>query len=717
PDANYHGPDSFSYHANDGTTNSGIATVTLTVLAVNNPPVALNDAYNVTEDTALNIIAPGVLGNDSDPDGDLLTAILVTDPMHGTLALNTNGSFTYTPNPNYSGPDLFSYHANDGTTNSGIASVTLTVIAVNDPPVAQNDQYSLLEDTLLTIPVPGVLTNDSDLDGDTLSAILVTLPGHGQLTLNPDGSFTYAPVTNFNGMDSFSYRASDGQTNSGIATVTLLVTPVNDTLDTNNWTGSSFTVLEDATLNVAMPGVLAGIVDADGDALSITQVSATSNGVLNLNSDGSFSYTPNTNYNGPDNFQFRVSDGTTNTGLLTASITVLPVNDEPSFVKGGNQRIQQNAGAQSVPAWATGITPGPDNESNQTVTFIVTNDNGALFVVPPAVTTGGTLAYTPATNVNGTATVTIRAHDDGGVANGGVDTSSPQTFSITVNAPPTVSIVSPTNGASFFAPGNFALLADAQDSDGTVVKVEFFSATNMIGEATSGTPFFTVMTNLPVGTYKLGARATDDFGATGSAIPVTVSVIERPPLTLLTSVYYNPQKDFFEQRVRITNPTYSTLDAVRVLVFNLTNTPAITVRNRTGFTNDIPYVQTHAAVPPGSFVDLTIEFASPLRIQPNPILRAELVQPAGPVAPLQGTFQHVNRGLLLANRTFLIEFPTLTNRVYSIQYSKDLIHWKTSSPAITGDGNWVQWIDNGEPKTDGPPAAAQARFYRLILLP
>ncbi len=717
PIPDYIGLDSFSYRANDGTTNSEIAVVTISVIPANDPPVAQNDDYNVNEDSSLNITAPGILGNDSDPDGDPLVAILFSGPAHGTLTLSTNGGFIYTPNTNYNGPDSFSYRANDGTTNSGIATVNITVIAANDPPVAQNDEYSIAEDTLLIVFTPGVLGNDSDPDGDALSTVLVTPPAHGQLTLNPNGGFTYQPFTNFNGLDSFDYRANDGQGVSGLTTVTLRVTPVNDPPGTNNWTGSHFTVLEDAILNVTAPGLLSGIVDVDGDVLSVVQVSTTTNGVLSASTNGSFTYAPEANYNGSDSFQFRVSDGTTISGVLTAGITIVPVNDEPSFTKGNNQRIQQNAGAQTVPGWATNISPGPGNESSQTVTFIVTNSNNALFAVPPTVTANGTLTYTPATNINGSATVTIRAHDNGGTANGGVDTSSPQTFGITVNAPPNVSIISPTNGASFFAPADFTLLADALDPDGTVVKVDFFSSTNKIAEAASGAPFFTVLTNLPVGTYTFGATATDDFGATGSAIPITVSVIERPPLTLLSSVRYNPQTDFFEQRVRISNPTYSTLNAVRVMVLNLTNSPAITVRNRTGFTNNVPYVQTHAVVPPGSYVDMTIEFYSPLRVQPNPVLRAELVPPNDPVAPLEGTYQRVNRGLMLANRTFLVEFPTLTNRVYSIEYSKDLIHWKTASPAITGTGNWVQWIDNGEPKTESTPANTTARFYRLILLP
>ena len=717
PAANYFGPDSFTYRANDGTTNSGIVTVTFNVTPVNDAPVAQNDNYEVAEDVTLNIPAPGVLANDTDPDADVLTAILVANPTHGTLTLNPDGSFTYRANTNYTGVDSFTYRANDGTTNSEIVTLTFNVTPVNDAPIAQADGYTVSENTALTVAAPGVLTNDSDPDGDLISAVIATLPGHGQLSLNSNGGFIYTPNTNFNGLDTFTYRISDSLADSAAVTVTILVIPTNDPPNTNQWSGSSFTAYEDTPLNIAPPGVLAGIVDADGDLLTVTPVVGTSHGTLSLSADGSFNYVPATNYFGEDSFQFIVSDGQTNSGLLTASITVIPVNDAPSLATGGNLRIQQNAGPQVVAGWAFNISPGPTNESSQSVTFLVTNNLSALFVSPPALSADGTLTYTAASGVSGTASVTVRARDNGGSANGGVDISAPQTFSITVNAPPTVQIASPTNGASFFVPGSFTVLADALDADGSIVKVEFFSGTNKVGEAVSGTPFFTVLTNLPVGIYVLSARATDDFGATAASVPVTVSVIERPPLTLLTTVYYNPQKDFFEQRVRVTNLTYSTLNAVRVLVFNLTNVPAITVGNPSGFTNGIPYVQSYVAVPPGGHVDLTIEYLSPLRILPNPILRAELVPPTGPAVLLSGTFQRINRGLWLANRTFLVEFATVSNRVYAIQYSADLLQWKNAQPAVPGTGNWAQWIDNGLPKTEAPPADAPARFYRVIQLP
>src|SRR4030095_2781 len=141
--------------------------------------------------------------------------LLVSQPTHGSLTLNGNGSFSYTPAANYNGPDSFIYKANDGQADSGVATVSITVTAVNDAPVAVNDSYTTPEDTTLTLAAPGRLANDSDVDGDSLTAILVSLPTHGNLTLNSSGSFSYVPAANYNGPDSFIYKANWWQARPG----------------------------------------------------------------------------------------------------------------------------------------------------------------------------------------------------------------------------------------------------------------------------------------------------------------------------------------------------------------------------------------------------------------------------------------------------------------------------------------------------------------------
>src|SRR6185295_4147085 len=240
-------------------------TVSITITAVNDAPVAVNDSFTTTEDTTLNVVASGVLANDSDVDGNTLSAVLVSGPTNGDLTLNNNGSFSYTPALNYAGSDSFTYKANDGLADSGVATVSITITAVNDAPVAVNDSFTTAEDTVLNVAASGVLANDSDVDGNTLSAVLVSGPTNGDLTLNNDGSFSYTPAANYACSDSFTYKANDGLADSGVATVSITITAVNDAPVAVN---DSFTTTEDTALNVVASGVLSNDSDVDGDTLS-----------------------------------------------------------------------------------------------------------------------------------------------------------------------------------------------------------------------------------------------------------------------------------------------------------------------------------------------------------------------------------------------------------------------------------------------------------------
>ena len=196
------------------------------VPAANNAPVAVADSYTTAQDTAKAVAAPGVLGNDTDADSDPLTAVLDTDVSHGTLSLAADGSFTYTPTGGYSGPDSFTYHANDGTADSNVVTVSLTITpAANNAPVAVADSYTTAQDTAKAVAAPGVLGNDTDADSDPLTAVLDTDVSHGTLSLAADGSFTYTPTGGYSGPDSFTYHANDGTADSNVVTVSLTITP------------------------------------------------------------------------------------------------------------------------------------------------------------------------------------------------------------------------------------------------------------------------------------------------------------------------------------------------------------------------------------------------------------------------------------------------------------------------------------------------------------
>ena len=218
PAANYSGGDSFSYTISDGQGGSATATVSVTVTNVNNAPVAVNDSATTLEDEAVTI---AVLANDTDADGGTLNAVLVSGPATARWSLNPDGSFRYTPAANFNGADSFRYKASDGAADSNVATVTVVIEAVNDEPVAGNNSYSTNEDQVLNVAAPGVLGNDTDIDGGPLRAVLVSGPSHGTVTLNANGSFSYMPAANFSGADSFSYKANDGSDDSNPATVSI----------------------------------------------------------------------------------------------------------------------------------------------------------------------------------------------------------------------------------------------------------------------------------------------------------------------------------------------------------------------------------------------------------------------------------------------------------------------------------------------------------------
>ena len=206
-----------------------------------------------------------------------------------------------------------------------------------------------------------------------------------------------------------------------------------------------------ATLNedggAAAVAVLANDSDPDpGSTLTITAVTQGANGSVAITGGGTgLTYQPNPNYNGADTFTYTVTDDRGATATASVAVTVTPVNDAPSFAKGADQTVNENAGAQAVGGWATALGAGPADEAAQALEFVVTNDNAALFSAQPAVAPNGTLTFTPAANANGSATVSVRLHDSGGTANGGTDTSAAQTFVIRVKPSPSFSnLSSPT---------------------------------------------------------------------------------------------------------------------------------------------------------------------------------------------------------------------------------------------------------------------------------
>jgi VCBS repeat-containing protein len=419
PASNYSGPDSFTYRANDGSLNSNTATVSITVTPVNRPPVAANDSYSTPRGTQLSVPAKGVLANDADPDGNNLTAALVSNVSHGTLSLNANGGFTYTPSGNFTGSDSFTYRASDGSLNSNTATVTITVTVVNNPPVAANDSYSTPRNTQLSVPAKGVLNNDTDPEGDALTAALASNPAHGSVSLNPNGAFTYTPATGYTGADSFTYRANDGSLNSNTATVTISVTTVNDPPVA---AADSYSTNENTTLTVPGKGVLANDTDPNGDTLSAALDTNVSHGTLALSPSGSFTYTPASNYSGADSFAYHANDGSLNSNTVTVSITVVHVNQPPVAVADSYSTVESTP--LTVPA--KGVLANDTDADGDALTAVGVGGttHGTIALNPD-----GSFTYTPTPHYTGTDTFSYRAND-------GKASSDPATVTITVTPAP-----------------------------------------------------------------------------------------------------------------------------------------------------------------------------------------------------------------------------------------------------------------------------------------
>ncbi|MCX8128593.1 MAG: Ig-like domain-containing protein [Clostridia bacterium] len=330
----------------------------------NRAPVASNDSYSVNKNGVLTISAPGILLNDSDPDGDSITATRLSDPANGTLALNTDGSFIYTPQKGFTGSDYFTYRVWDThESSSEAATVTISVnkntdnseesgdntgngqyqsntTPANKPPTAANDSYTTDQDEVLKVEVPGVLSNDSDPEGSILVAVKETDPISGTVIINKDGSFEYIPKDGFFGDDSFKYHVTDTSGNSsGTATVTVAIrekAAVMQVLqdETPTAVDDLYSISEDEVLKEKDPGVLSNDSNPEGGAVMAINDSEPQNGTLAFYRDGSFEYTPNTGFSGIDTFMYHIIDkngNVSNSAKVTIDVVarIIEIEDEP----------------------------------------------------------------------------------------------------------------------------------------------------------------------------------------------------------------------------------------------------------------------------------------------------------------------------------------------------------------------------------------------------
>lgn len=310
----------------DGRT--GPYALSVTVTGNNNAPTANTDMYRISEDGLLSIgAAQGVLANDHDPDHQSLAAQLVTAPSHGQLALAGDGSFQYTPLPDYFGTDTFAYAVSDGIAQSS-ATVTIDVAAINDAPRVGPRAFTVAEDEMLSVAAAdGLLAGTSNPDGDLVTTVIDLPPQHGRLVAQPDGSFQYQPAADFHGIDTFRFHATDGQAVSDVMTATVQVLPVNDAPVAPSVIAFEFTPGTPLALS-AEQGLLSEAFDIEADALQVELMMPPSAGTLDMNPDGSFQYVA-ANGTVQDQFTYRIRDGQSASDPITVALQAVAGTARP----------------------------------------------------------------------------------------------------------------------------------------------------------------------------------------------------------------------------------------------------------------------------------------------------------------------------------------------------------------------------------------------------
>ena len=772
PNSNFVGADSLTFKVNDGTVDSAVATVNITVSFSNVAPVAVAQSVTTNEDTARSIT---LTGNDLDPD--TLTFTVVNSPTNGTLS-GTAPNLTYTPALNYNGADSFTFKVNDGTVDSPAATVSITVTAVNDVPVALAQSLTTAEETALAITLTG-----TDVDaGNPKNFSIVTPPTPAMGTLSGTApNLTFTPTLNFTGPASFTFKINDGTTDSNTATIAINVTAVNDAPLA---IAQSISTAEDTAKAITLTGT-----DADGDAITYTVVNQPTHGTL-TGIAPNVTYTPALNYNGTDSFTFRVNDGTVNSATAMVSITVTASNDAPVAVAQNLTTLEDTAKAI--------VLTGTDVDGDPlTYTIVSSPTNGTLTGTAP------NLTYNPALNFNGTASFTFKVNDgtvDSNIATisinvtdvndkptvlasipaalqtrpgfttsltlsdyfSDVETASSEliysitssttagfysanltgsllnltgnssgqttltlratdpsglfvenTLSYRVKHLPEAITAIPNQATGLNTPLNLDLSAyfRDQDSDAITYSVSGNTKPTLAGASISGTSTLS-LTTLTTGSTNITVRATDsDGGSVSSSFAFTIGTAN-PTVTNASVKVLNSQTGLIVQTVTVQNTTGRPSAGFRL---NVTGLPAtVTLYSASSAPGVSPaYVDYPYAMAVDQIITLALSYYVPTRSLTFTPIYTVIALPTGISTVGTGAGMNITRFVRLTPGSVLLEFNAIPGRWYQVEYSSDLTNWKLSATPILAGANRVQWIDQGPPYTQSSPATTATRMYRV----
>jgi VCBS repeat-containing protein len=513
PNNGFVGSDTFTYVASSTTSTSGVAVVTLVVHGSYLTPLANPTNYFMAHDQTLSVGAPGLLNLASDPDLDPLTAAVVTAPVNGTLTLMPDGSFNYEPTNGFTGTDSFTWEAQDGTTNSTPATVTITV--TNGTPVAVAETYYVEPGGTLTNLAPGVLARDTDPDGDSLTAVLVTPPVSGVLTLSTNGGFVYQPAPSFTGTDTFTYAASDGISTSAAALVSIVVTNRPPTTQPD-----SYGLVMNETLVVTPPGVLGNDTDPSANPLSASLLTGPLHGTLTFATNGGFVYIPAGGYAGSDTFTYAASDGYATSDPVTVTLNIVTNDIAPLAVP---DFYTIRPGETLSPDIYTGVLVNDVDVDNCYLTAALMHNviHGSL-----ALNSDGSFVYQPTNGFLGMDSFTY-------IASNGFSNSAPATVSITVTDAAPVSVadaygIHSTNVLTIYAPGVLDNDYDPDDGDTITATLVSGPAHGTLSLDPSG-EFTYQATNGFLGMDTFTYVASDGI-LTGAVTQVSISVTNGVPV-------------------------------------------------------------------------------------------------------------------------------------------------------------------------------------------
>ena len=495
PNGNYFGLDSFTYSICDALFECAIATVSITVNNVNDPPVANNDSANVPEDSVN--FAIDVTANDTDlPDGDTLTVSSASMASAGTGAVSpSGGSVLYTPPTNFTGPATINYTISDGNGGLDSATVAVTVVNTNDPPVANPDARTVSEDSVNN--AIDVLANDTDPDGDSLNVTQASA-GNGTVSILGNSTVRYTPNPNYFGGDTINYTISDGSLTAS-STVSVTVSPLPDAPVANNDTAS---VAEDSSNNQI--NVAANDTDADNDTLTVSAASTTT-GTVTF-SGGSVFYTPPANFNGQATINYTISDGNGGSDSAVVTVTVTNQNDPP-VANNDTASVDEDSTANIINVTANDTDPDGDN-------LTVTAASATAGIVTPS---GGNVVYTPPANFVGQATINYTISD----GNGGTDSAIVTVTVSNQNDPPIAN--NDTASVQEDSSGNVInVAANDTDPDGDLLTVSAASTATGTATFSGSNVIYTPPADFN-GQATINYTISDGNGGTDTAI-VTVTV-------------------------------------------------------------------------------------------------------------------------------------------------------------------------------------------------